>query len=119
MGFRILLIWCQALFGSSCSSVNGTISFSDSDLHDVQLPHNDPLVITLRIGNYDVKRVLVDQGSFAEVMYQELYEKVGLGKSDLSEFSSPVFGFSGESTIPLGKQLSRCWRDQSTFKRSS
>ena len=84
-------------------SVNETISFSDSDLHDVQLPHNDPLVITLRIENYDVKRVLVDQGSFAEVMYQELYEKLGLGKSDLSEFSSPVFGFSGESTIPLGK----------------
>uniref|UniRef100_A0A2N9F6C2 RNase H type-1 domain-containing protein n=1 Tax=Fagus sylvatica TaxID=28930 RepID=A0A2N9F6C2_FAGSY len=84
-------------------SVNGTISFSDSDLHDVQLPHNDLLVITLRIKNYDVKRVLVDQGSFAEVMYQELYEKLGLGKSDLSEFSSPVFGFSGESTIPLGK----------------
>ena len=51
------------------SSGKGTISFSDSDLHDVQLPHNDPLVITLRIGNYDVKRVLVDQGSFAEVMY--------------------------------------------------
>jgi hypothetical protein len=85
------------------SSVNGTISFSDSDLHDIQLPHNDPLIITLRIGNYDVKRVLVDQGSFAKVMYQELYEKLGLGKSDLSEFGSPVFDFSGESTIPLGK----------------
>jgi hypothetical protein len=84
-------------------SVNGTISLSDSDLHDVQLPHNDPLVITLRIGNYDVKRVLVDQGSFAEVMYQELYEKLGLGKFDLAEFGSPVFGFSGESIIPLGK----------------
>uniref|UniRef100_A0A2N9HMF9 RNA-directed DNA polymerase n=1 Tax=Fagus sylvatica TaxID=28930 RepID=A0A2N9HMF9_FAGSY len=67
------------------------------------LPHNDPLVITLRIGNYDVKRVLIDQGSFAEVMYQELFEKLGLGKSDLSEYSSPVFGFSGESTIPVGK----------------
>jgi hypothetical protein len=85
------------------SSVDGTISFSDSDLQDVQLPHNDALVITLRIGNYDVKRVLVDQGSFAEVMYQELYEKLGLGKSNLTEFSSPVFGFSGESVIPLGK----------------
>uniref|UniRef100_A0A2N9H2R1 Uncharacterized protein n=1 Tax=Fagus sylvatica TaxID=28930 RepID=A0A2N9H2R1_FAGSY len=85
------------------SSVNGTISFSDSDLQDVQLPHNDPLVITLRIGNYDVKRILVDQGSFAEVMYQELFEKLGLGKSDLSEYSSPIFGFSGESTIPMGK----------------
>ena len=30
------------------------ISFSDSDLRDVQLPHNDPLVVILRIGNYDV-----------------------------------------------------------------
>jgi hypothetical protein len=49
--------FCSEAHGSS---VNGTISFSDSDLHDVQLPHNDPLVITLRIGNYDVKRVLVD-----------------------------------------------------------
>uniref|UniRef100_A0A2N9I3H5 Uncharacterized protein n=1 Tax=Fagus sylvatica TaxID=28930 RepID=A0A2N9I3H5_FAGSY len=37
------------------------ISFSDSDLKDVQLPHNDPLVVTLRIGNYDVERVLIDQ----------------------------------------------------------
>ena len=34
------------------------ISFSDSDLKDVQLPHNDQLVVTLRIGNYDVERVL-------------------------------------------------------------
>uniref|UniRef100_A0A2N9ENC7 Uncharacterized protein n=1 Tax=Fagus sylvatica TaxID=28930 RepID=A0A2N9ENC7_FAGSY len=39
------------------------ISFSDSDLKDVQLPHNDPLVVTLRIGNYDVERILIDQGA--------------------------------------------------------
>jgi hypothetical protein len=36
------------------------ISFSDSDLKDVQLPHNDPLVVTLRIANYDVQRVLIN-----------------------------------------------------------
>jgi hypothetical protein len=77
----------------------------DSDLKDVQLPHNDPLVITLRIGNYDVKRVLVDQGSFAEVMYQDLYEKLGLGEVDLTSFTSPIFGFSGEPTVPLGKTI--------------
>ena len=28
---------------------------------------------------------------------------MGLGEFDLSEFSSPVFGFSRESTVPLGK----------------
>uniref|UniRef100_A0A2N9IBW7 Uncharacterized protein n=1 Tax=Fagus sylvatica TaxID=28930 RepID=A0A2N9IBW7_FAGSY len=85
------------------SSVHQVISFSDDDLRDVQLPHSDPLVITLKIGNYDVKRVLIDQGSFVEVMYQGLYEKLGLGESDLANFTSPLFGFSGESTTPLGK----------------
>uniref|UniRef100_A0A2N9FKE2 Uncharacterized protein n=1 Tax=Fagus sylvatica TaxID=28930 RepID=A0A2N9FKE2_FAGSY len=86
-------------------AVEQTISFSDSDLKDVQLPHNDPLVITLRIGNYDVQRVFVDQGSFAEVMYQDLYSKLGLGEAELSSFTSPIFGFSGEPTMPLGKTI--------------
>uniref|UniRef100_A0A2N9GKH5 Retrotransposon gag domain-containing protein n=1 Tax=Fagus sylvatica TaxID=28930 RepID=A0A2N9GKH5_FAGSY len=57
-----------------------SIYFSNSDLKDVQLPHNDPLVVTLRIENFDVKRILIAQGSFIEVMYQDLYEKLGLGE---------------------------------------
>ncbi len=61
------------------------------------------MVVTLKIGNFDIKRVLIDQGSFVEVMYQDLYEKLGLGESDLTSFASPVFGFSGESIIPQGK----------------
>ena len=64
------------------------------------MPHSDPLVITFRIEDYDVKRVLVDQDSFAEVMYKGLYEKLGSKEADLANFSTPVFGFSGESTIP-------------------
>ena len=86
-------------------AVEQIISFSDNDLKDVQLPHNNPLVITLRIGNYDVQRVLIDQGSFAEVMYQDLYTKLGLGEADLTSFTSPIFSFSGEPTMPLGKTV--------------
>ena len=86
--------------GNPGSSAHQVISFSDEDLADVQIPHNDPLVITLRFGDYDVQRVLVDQGSFAEVMYKGLYEKLGSKEADLANFSTPVFGFSGESTIP-------------------
>ena len=81
------------------------ISFSDNDLKDVQLPYNDSLVVTLRIGNFDVQRVLIDQGSFAEVMYQDLYLKLGLGEDKLSSFTSPIYGFSGEPTVPLGKTI--------------
>ncbi|KAK3000526.1 hypothetical protein RJ639_021865 [Escallonia herrerae] len=44
-----------------------TISFSDDDVGDTRTPHDDPLVVTLRVGNFDVKRILVDNGSSAEV----------------------------------------------------
>ena len=88
---------------SSEGPLGQSISFSNNDLRDVQLPHKDPLVITLRIGNFDVKKVLIDQGSFAEVMYHDLYKKLSLGEADLTSFNSPVFGFSMESIIPRGK----------------
>ena len=45
------------------------MDFSDEDKIETIQPHDDALVITLRIGGYDVKRVMVDQGSAAEMMY--------------------------------------------------
>ena len=86
-------------------SMEQVILFSDNDLKDVQLPDNDPLVITLRIENFNVQRVLIDQGSFAEVMYQDLYMKLSLGKAELYSFTSPIYGFSGKPTVPLGKTI--------------
>ena len=86
-------------------SMEQVISFSDSDLKDVQLPHNDPLVITLRIGNFDVQRVLIDHESFAEVMYQDLYIKLSLGEAELYSFTSLIYGFSREPIVPLGKTI--------------
>ena len=44
------------------------IGFSDEDKIGTIQPHDDGLVITLRIEGYDVKRVTVDQGSAAEIM---------------------------------------------------
>ena len=93
------------MYSVSRRDMEQVISFSNSDLRDIQLPHNDTLVVTLRIGNYDVQRVLIDQGSFVEVMYQDLYEKLGLGEAELSSFTTPIFGFSGEPTVPLGKTM--------------
>ena len=39
------------------------LGFSDEDKVGTIQPHNDALVVTLRIGGYDVKRVMIDQGS--------------------------------------------------------
>ena len=54
------------------------MGFSDEDKIGTIQPYNDALVITLRIGGYDVKRVMVDQGSTAEIMYPDLYKGLNL-----------------------------------------
>ena len=50
------------------------IGFSNEDKIGTIQPHDDALVITFRIGEYDVKRVMVDQGSAVEIMYPDLYK---------------------------------------------
>ena len=52
-------------------------------------------MVTLRIGGYDVKRVLVDQGSGAEIMYPDLYKGLNLKPKDLTGYDSPLLGFDG------------------------
>ena len=71
------------------------LSFSDEDKVGTIQPHNDALVVTLRIGGYDVKRVLVDQGSGAEIMYPDLYKGLNLKPKDLTGYDSPLLGFDG------------------------
>nr|XP_023909490.1 uncharacterized protein LOC112021153 [Quercus suber] len=65
-------------------------------------PHDDALVITLRIGDYDVKRVMVDRGSPVEIMYPDLYKGLGLKPEDLTPYSSPLMSFDGKLIIPKG-----------------
>uniref|UniRef100_A0A2N9EQ48 Uncharacterized protein n=1 Tax=Fagus sylvatica TaxID=28930 RepID=A0A2N9EQ48_FAGSY len=79
------------------------IVFNNQDLEGVQLPHSDALVITLRIGEFDVKRVLIDPDSSVEIMYESLFRGLGLKKKDLSRTEGPLSGFSGETVIPSGK----------------
>ena len=53
--------------------VQPTLNFFDKDKDGTLQPHDDALVVTLRIEGYDVKRVLVDQGNSAEIMYPNLF----------------------------------------------
>ena len=65
------------------------MGFSNENKIGTIQPHNDALVITLQIGGYDVKRVMVDQGSAAKIMYPDLYKRLSLRVEDLTPYSSP------------------------------
>ena len=59
-------------------------------------------MVTIRIGGYDVKKVLVDQGSGAEIMYLNLYKGLNLKLKDLEKYDSPLVGFDWRLVIPRG-----------------
>ena len=65
------------------SSSESSISFTDADLEGVELPHNDPLVIALKVGGQLVDRILVDLGSAFDIIYKNLFEMLGLKPEDL------------------------------------
>ena len=79
------------------------MGFSDEDKIRTIQPHDDALVITLRIGGYYVKRVMVDQGSAAEIMYPDLYKGLSLRSKDLTPYSSLLVSFEGKVIIPKGQ----------------
>ena len=72
------------------------ISFSDEDLEGITTPHNDALVIMLNLNNFEIERILVDQGSSTDILYFKAFKKMGLTESDLKEVRFPLIGFSAE-----------------------
>ena len=62
---------------SKLHPLNTTIKFSDSDLEGCQHPHNDPLVIRAVVANKTIHRVLVDNGSSADIIFASAFDKIG------------------------------------------
>ena len=77
------------------------LGFLDEDKIETLQPYDDALVITLKIGGYDLKRVLVDQGSAVEVMYLDLYKGLNLKLEDLTSYDSPLMSFEGKIVTPM------------------
>ena len=50
-----------------------------------------------------VKRVMIDQGSGADVMYLDLFKGLGLKREDLLKYYMLLVGFDGRVVIPQGQ----------------
>ena len=79
------------------------MGFSDEDKIGTIQPHDDAIVITFRIGGYNVKRVMVDQGNAAEIMYPDLFKGLNLRIEDLTPYNSPLVSFEEKVVIPKGQ----------------
>ncbi|XP_027911521.1 uncharacterized protein LOC114170230 [Vigna unguiculata] len=79
------------------------ITFSDSDFQGTSPNQDDPMVITVEVENFVVKKVLIDQGSSVDILYWKTFNKMQIPLADLTPHNEPIYGFSGERvpTIPI------------------
>ena len=45
------------------------IGFSEEEARRLHHPHNDALVVSIRVGDYNIHQVLVDNGSLVDILY--------------------------------------------------
>ena len=78
------------------------MSFNEADARGVKQPHNDPLVILLNIEGFNTKRILVDNGSSADIIYLPAFQQLKLDPKRLRLFESPLVSFSRDKVYPRG-----------------
>ena len=93
---------CEIQTVSKLPRFDTSITFSDSDLEGCQHPHDDPLVVRAVVAKKTVHRVLVDNGSSADIIFASTFDKMGIGREKLEPVNTHLRGFSGEKVLPLG-----------------
>ena len=78
------------------------IGFSEEDARRLHHPHDDALVVSIRIEDYNMHRVLVDNGSSANILYYPAFQQMGIGRERLIPTNTPFVGFGGIRVLPLG-----------------
>ncbi|KAL0393113.1 UNVERIFIED_CONTAM: hypothetical protein Sradi_2534100 [Sesamum radiatum] len=85
------------------SDKQGEIAFGEQDLDPMRNQNNDALVISATLSNFWVKKVLVDSGSSADIIFYDAYVQLGVDNAQLRKVNTPLTGFSGEMIEPLGE----------------
>ena len=78
------------------------IGFSEEDARRLHHPHDDALVVSVRVGDYNVHRMLVDNGSSTDILYYLAFQQMGINKARLIPTNAPLVGFGGIRVLPLG-----------------
>ena len=90
------------LTGGGPRPIDGTIIFPPVDPTRTLQPHRDALIMSLEIGDFDVRRILVDPGSSADLIQASVASHMGHSLTGLENPGRILSGFNGASTTSLG-----------------
>ena len=78
------------------------ISFSEEDARGTHQPHDDAIVVTINIAGFTTRRVMIDNGSSADILYLPAYQQMRLDKDKLRPMDAPLMGFTGDKVCLVG-----------------
>ncbi|XP_073302916.1 uncharacterized protein [Primulina huaijiensis] len=81
------------------------ISFGPEDLRGIVTPHNDALVVTATLANYDVARIFIDNGSSVNVLFKSTLDQMKVEGFEFEPVSPPLYGFAEHAILPLGQMF--------------
>ncbi|RVW37157.1 hypothetical protein CK203_111746 [Vitis vinifera] len=90
------------LTGGGPRPIDGTIIFPPVDPTRTLQPHRDAFILSLEIGDFDVRRILVDPGSSADLVQASVVSHMGHSLTGLENLGRILSGFNGSSTTSLG-----------------
>jgi len=78
------------------------IAFRYDDFQAINPQHDDPMVISVEIENFAVRKTLVDPGSSVDILYWGTFRKLRISKEEIQQYSESIVGFSGERVNTKG-----------------
>ena len=80
---------------------NPIIGFSKEDARCLHHSHDDALVVSIRIGDYNTHRVLVGNGSSVNILYYPVFQQMQINREYLVPTNTLLVGFGGTKVYPL------------------
>jgi hypothetical protein len=79
------------------------LTFDARDVDMCSAPHIDAMVINCSVAGWDLHKVLVDNGSQADIIFLHAFDCMGISHSLLKPSDNPLYGFGDMGTFPMGK----------------
>ena len=66
------------------------ITFTNVYLRGLHIPHDNALVISVTIANFNMQRILVDNGRSTDILFIMAFDKMEIGRDRLHLFHTPL-----------------------------
>ncbi|GMN50980.1 hypothetical protein TIFTF001_020135 [Ficus carica] len=82
------------------------ITFTDDETDRLLHPHNDVLIREIRVADNVIRRILIDNGSSADIMFMDAFSRLRIEGAMLTPAQIPLYGFVGECVRSAGSEQS-------------